>query len=660
MTKREFRIKVMGKTLEHLGSQLYRQRPAALAELVANSWDAGARNVWLEVPEPDDYAPASSQIVVTDDGEGMTADDVEEFYLVVGRNRRVDQSAPADRRVMGRKGIGKLAGFGIATRVELLTWRDGQATRLPMDMEELKLAPGEVRDVPLEGEVMESPDDLPATTGTRVTLSGLRQVTALDPDRLVESLARRFSRTVRGEMKIHVNGTPVGEPEVEFEYRVPLDGWATEEVGSDRVRYFYGFSPTTLKNSEMRGFVVYVRGKTAQAPPYFFDVEATATAQHGTKYLFGAVEADFLDEGEADEDDVISTDRQEVDWETPRATVLKEWGQALTRRALREWRERREEQSEEWVLEDPDLSARIGQLDAHSRAKVTGFVRTLGQGEDPDRDRVLNLAGALVAAFEYQHFHDLISDIEEVGDDPELLSELLERILAWKVLESRAILEIVDGRLSIVDRFGKMVAEGAPERAPVVGVENLHDLITAFPWLLNPDWQVFEHERELSSLLRDWADEEANDREERERVDFLALSSPETLVVVEIKRPQSSTSLDDLQRLQRYMKKLESVRNYERLFGLLVTDRKEFRESDIPSNITVEGWSNVHTRVRQLYEHYRGVLRGEVSRRDFQAKRSEVAATRQVLNGGAYLDKRSGKPSLGQQDADHGGSDRIA
>ena len=42
---------VLGRTLEHLGVQMYKQRPAALAELVANAWDADAGRVWIEVPE---------------------------------------------------------------------------------------------------------------------------------------------------------------------------------------------------------------------------------------------------------------------------------------------------------------------------------------------------------------------------------------------------------------------------------------------------------------------------------------------------------------------------------------------------------------------------------------------------------------------------------
>src|SRR3954465_4681726 len=81
---RDFHITVLGRTLEHLGTQLYKQRTVALAELAANCWDAGATAVRISVPEPDDYDPASSVITVTDDGRGMTDDEVDNDYLVIG------------------------------------------------------------------------------------------------------------------------------------------------------------------------------------------------------------------------------------------------------------------------------------------------------------------------------------------------------------------------------------------------------------------------------------------------------------------------------------------------------------------------------------------------------------------------------------------------
>lgn len=659
MAERKYRISVMGKTLEHLGSQLYKQRDAAIAELVANSWDAGAAEVHVRVPNKKDYDHDRDEIIVTDSGKGMTADDIEDYYLKIGRNRRQDDEPPPQgRAVMGRKGIGKLAGFGIAKEVELYTWRDNSASRVVMPIEELKRAPGDLAEVELPGEEnLPPPSGVGTQSGSRVILRQLRHVTAIDPEALRDSLARRFTRTVRGIMKIYVNDIEVAEPSVELEQRIPTTGMEQDQLPSgDTVKYFYGFSKSILTPKERRGFVVYVHGKTAHAPPFFFDVEATATGQHGTKYVFGAIEADFLDDGSDDESDVISTDRQEIDWETAQASELKKWGQSLARRALRELRELREQKSEDWVLEDPELARRIGELDDSSQARVTNFVRTLGRSRDIDQERILKLASGLLAVFEYRHFHDLLREIDAVSSNPDHLAELLDRMLRWKVLESRALLEVVQGRLDIVDKFHKLIVEDAAETAPEVGMDNIHDLLSAFPWLLNPDWQTFEHEKRISAQVRQWSNEELEE-DDYQRVDFLSLSDSDTLVVVEIKRPRRSVTFEEYQRLQGYIHKLRpawqergSSRN---VIGLLVCTDIGFDEDNLSPNVSWERWADLHGRVRRSYEHYRTLLELDVRTRGFHDREQEVRETRRIVAQGTYRDKASGKPEIGASDVEY-------
>src|SRR5438105_1136015 len=108
-------MRYAGGLVRHLGLQMYAGVLPALTELIANSWDADSNEVHVEVPfgiPLDDR----SEIRVRDNGVGMTFDEVNDAYLVLGRDRRTSSGlySPGGRRVMGRKGIGKLAGFGIA------------------------------------------------------------------------------------------------------------------------------------------------------------------------------------------------------------------------------------------------------------------------------------------------------------------------------------------------------------------------------------------------------------------------------------------------------------------------------------------------------------------------------------------------------------------
>jgi hypothetical protein len=457
-------------------------------------------------------------------------------------------------------------------------------------------------------------------------------------------------------MDIRVNDTEVREPAIDFEFRVPEGDFAEAEVDGRKVRYFYGFSRTVLRSSQLRGFTLHANGKTAQAPPFFFQVESTASGQHGTRYMYGTVEIDFLDEGSDDETDLISTDRQEIDWENPLTKPLLEWGDELTRKALREWANRREDQSEKWVLDDPTLATRMERLDEPAKRQVTKAIRTLGRSE-PDEARLLELAGALIAVFEYRHFHDFVSQIQSVEDDPDELNKLLTYFGEWKVLESRAILEVVKGRIEIIGKFHSMLVEDAPETAPRIGQDNLHDLIAAYPWLLNVEWQVLVEERSVTKQLREWADEDVEIPEDRRRFDYLALEQPGHLIVIEIKRPSHPVTLEEIQRLQTYRERLKLGSQSVRM-ALVSGPNWATAKADWEGRpeLDLMEWSEVRQRTRNFYEQYRAVLEADVEHRDFLGMQSEVARTREILEtGSTYRGSEARSEGLGSQYVDHSG-----
>lgn len=654
-------ITVLGRTLEHLGVQMYKRRDTAIAELVANCWDAGASTVDIRIPEAHDYDPDQSTIVITDDGDGMTAAQVQQEYLVVGRNRRQKGGGTGSksRPVMGKKGIGKLAGFGLASEVEVYTWREGRSTRFTLNIDNLKRDDGMAGDVPIKGTLSTNPDWAHSASGTRLVLRDLKHKSALDMDKLREALARRFSRTIRGEMKIFVNGVEIGEPALDIEERFPETGYYTAALADgSEIRYYYAFTQGTIKSAELRGFTIYVRGKTAQAPPFFFDVEATASGQHATKYVTGAIEADFLDEGSDDQSDLISTDRQEIDWESEKAKPLHQWGDQFARKVLRECTERKGKKMKDWILQHQPIAARVQKLDPTSQKQVTKFLLILGEAE-PEQERALELADSLVRAFEYRHFHDVISEIESIGDDPSQLARFLENIREWKLLESRAVLEIIRGRLDIIQKFHQMIVNDAPETKSKSVSDNMHDLIAGSPWLLNPEWQVLAEEKTISKQLAEWGDSDIQDEDARMRYDFLALTDQRRLVVIEIKRSGHAVTLDDLQRLERYKERLAKAHNKEIRMVMLCGGSLDVSESykqnwkERPDG-EIATWSQVYDKVRQYYEHYRAILEGDVSNIDFAKKEVEVAQTRHILETGTvHRDVDSRKSGLGTQDVDY-------
>ena len=660
--KLTFHIKVLGRLLELLGKQMYKRRDTAIAELIANCWDAGSSTVRVTTANEHDYDPDKSVIVIEDDGRGMSADDVQNNYLIVGRNRRRAGDDVVDGRlVMGRKGIGKLAGFGISNRIGVETWKGPQSTAFELDIERLKQNDDETQKVKIEGVGGSPPSDAQSDSGTRITLRVLKHKTAIAIARLKIALARRFSRTVRGRMKIFVNGEEIQDTnlELEIDERVPAEGFESVNLpGGNTVSYYYIFSKRVIPLSELRGFSIYARGKTAQTPPFFFEVEATASGQHATRYLSGVIEADFLDEGKDDDSDIISTDRQEIDWEHDSLQEFRTWGASLTRQALRDWVKKRGRDMEDWILQDEKVAKRISRLEPASRNQVSRFLKILGQAE-PDQERAQELADALVCAYEYRNFHDVIQDIEDVSEDPEELKRLLTHLKEWKVLESRAILEIIKGRLDIIGKFHSMAVNNAPEIAASKGDDNMHDLVAGHPWLLNPEWQVLSEEKSISKQLREWNVEDIGSEEDsRLRYDFLGLTADQKTVIIEIKRSAHPVELEELQRLDTYREKLAKARGEVYMvlisggtFNVTEVGRQSYHDR---RDCDLRDWSEIYSSTTTYYKHYRAVLEGAIEHADFSAKEREVARTREVLQSGTvYRGKKGRAEGLGPQDVEY-------
>jgi len=130
-----YELRISPTTVDKLSVKLYDNASAVVAELVANGYDADAERLTVKLPLATQLARRGDRgipgdggwsVEVADDGHGMTPGEARAFYLDVGRDRRrrPEQGARSrekQRSVMGRKGIGKLAPFGICRCIEVLS-----------------------------------------------------------------------------------------------------------------------------------------------------------------------------------------------------------------------------------------------------------------------------------------------------------------------------------------------------------------------------------------------------------------------------------------------------------------------------------------------------------------------------------------------------------
>ena len=171
--------------LQRLGEELITSLDQGIVELVKNSYDADALNCTVKLTGTD---KTGGSVVITDDGDGMSAEDIRDGWLVLGRSRK----DPGTRTRLGRlpagsKGLGRLGALRMGNEALLVTQPIGEpGINYSLDLRWSDFASTDVvEDVELD---IRRAIAMPRS-GTRITINGLRMET---DEREVRRLAREL------------------------------------------------------------------------------------------------------------------------------------------------------------------------------------------------------------------------------------------------------------------------------------------------------------------------------------------------------------------------------------------------------------------------------------------------------------------------------------
>lgn len=626
---RDLRLTFHGKILDQLGFQIYQSPVASLAEIVANAWDADATKVDIRLP---DTLGEDSTIVVEDDGHGMTFDECQAEYMNVGYDRRAGKNGArtrSGRLAMGRKGIGKFAGFGIAKRirVETTSAATGEVTDFEMDVDELRST-----EYLAEGGIIRAVTRPPGAggqgrRGTRITLSGLIMARNISRSSFPRSMASRFlvHRTASG-FAITVNGTPIptsldlGSVEFAFPRDYPpgkgpeglrIDGeWAVEPLADGRsVRWMIGFARSPIKDGDLQGISVFANGKLAQKP-FFFNLAGAIPGQHGQSYMFGQVVADYVDQMDMD---VISAERQRINWETVETQSLLEWGRRRTGEILRLWGEMKAKKKvDEIEGKMSRFGSRLARLERHEQGTVRSVLRKLATIPSIQDDKFEDLAGAILTSWEGGRLRDLWRDIAERDDLSE--SDLLSILVETNVVTALNVAEAVRTKVAALTQLEDRVERRVLER-------DVRDHVANNPWMISPEWEYYRKETRVSHIAGEAAESAGLTGEEyRGRVDLL-LSSGSHLLVLEFMRPGLALDVDHLNRCANYVFHIRAAIKgltgmpFKSVSGLIVADRivskphmAEIIEVYSRSDIRLIDWRSMIRNARAGQEEFLRIL----------------------------------------------------
>jgi hypothetical protein len=581
-----------GRIIDHLGIQMYQSPIAAIAEMISNAWDADAENVEIMLPTS---ITETSEIIIKDNGLGMTFEACQKKYLTTGYDARGGnpeaKSSEKHRFLMGRKGIGKFAGFGIAKiiKIETISKETGEKTIFSLDLNKIRSEKYIGKRIELEDVIFEEPDpDKKSEHGTTITLKSLNIDRAPSISVFLRGLSKRFLINQQADnflIKVNDVDLPDKEGLENAELVFPRDykenekypslnliedGWGEETLSDgNKIKWRIIFNNEVISEEDLKGISVFANKKIGQNP-FLFNLSGSLPSNTGTEYIYGRVQADFVDRLGSD---VISTERQRINWEHPATRLLLEWGQRKIYKLLEIWKERRAEEKERIMMDKlSPFATRLGKLANHERPIILQALRKLATVSKIKISEFQEIGNAVLTAWESGRLKELIHKLASSNQLDE--SELLEILLEAKVLTALHTAESVRSTLNIISGFEERIKNRILENT-------LRDFIAENPWLISSKWETFRVETRVISFLQESASEARLDdlNDFKGRMD-LVLSSGNQLLVLEFMRPGLTIDFDHISRYEEYIRILRTKLNANtalgfsgsNTFGYLVAD----------------------------------------------------------------------------------------
>jgi len=577
----KYKMTLSLNVLNHLGINLYSNIPAVLSEIVANSWDADAQNVKIYIRD--------DEIEILDDGVGMTADDINGKFLLVGYQKREEsiKSPIFERKYMGRKGIGKLSLFSIAREVEVYTRKkrgemfETNAFRMNVDTisEIIKSNSNDKNAISdYYPEVIKYTDESISNTGTKIVLKKLKKSTSsLTKDYMKKRIARRFG--IIGEkysFSVWINDEAITISDRDYYHKLKYiwhyggkseeysqncknavhieERSNTVEINGNRynVTGWIGSvdSSGDLKDGDenINKIVLLVRGKLGQE-------DILAEYSEGglySKYLIGEINVDFFDEDQLV--DMATSSRQEYRRDDERYVKLKDFIYKELKYIQGKWTDLRNESGENKAKELlPVINTWLDGLKGDDKKYAKKMFGKINQivADDDKKKEIIKYSVLAFEKLKYSHHLSAIDSID--AENFELFKDVF---VGLDELEATLYYQIIRERIEVIRKFQGITDENALER--VIQTHLFNHL-----WLLDPAWERADGTEYMETTVLNALNSEYEGLSDEEKAGRLDLGYRKTAgkhVIIELKRANRVVKSDEMvKQIMKYRDALTKV-----------------------------------------------------------------------------------------------------
>lgn len=534
----EFRLSP--RLLDHLGIAAYNSVRKCLAELTANAYDADATKVMISLPDTIDE---NAVISLVDNGTGMSKDDLKSKFLYIGRDRRTEgDKTELGRLVIGSKGIGKLAGFGIASRIRLTTRKDGQQSILSIDRSTLESVE-ELTQHKLD--ILVSSTE--AENGTTIELMQLHDGLHLPS---AEVVRRHLYRVMPSpsDFAVFVNTVECTAETVSGE----RSDFAETIEGIGEVTGFYIVANSRQSNP---GLSVRVRGRIVQDPS-LFGLDTRAHGFFTAEKIVGEINAEFLDPEQGDDarHDLIKTSRDGFLEDSDVVQKFNEWASAFVKKIVQGVEQGETNKRTEALMGAPEIKKRLEALPAHIRGTASRVVRAIiAKLKTASDEDAKNLIEWILRYYESNVLKELMQAI--IAADIKEAEKLGALINEWGLAQVNSIAGVIETQINIIGKLEELTESDKSFEM------DLHKLIESNLWLVREGLELWSSDKPLKVLLDGHVDKIYKGREDI-RPDLVCRSRDggKDAVILEFKRPKEKVVMGHVTQALEYQGLIEAQR----------------------------------------------------------------------------------------------------